>query len=332
MSKRLFYSPLRIVRGIKRRLRPRTRLWKARLATLGSSEARRRRTLDRILATRPLATDVPGMREGEWNPLEVHVLCCWGDYVQAIWAVKSFYHYSCARFPLVIHLQGYAPPDVMPRLVCHFPTARIIAQAEADAIVEPWLRARGFNRLLEMRRSLAPMLKLTDFFVLSRANNVISFDSDVLFFQPPTELLVADGAPLPYRLFLRDQFNSYTIAPEDAFRAFGIRLAPRLNAGLMAFARQSIHLAACEQYMNHPRLGQKHWHLDQTLHALDACASGEVRYLPERYLLADDPQAHPEELAARHYTSPIRPLLTTEGVAHLVRCGFLQQWTQHRQP
>lgn len=327
------------MRGVNRRIRKRTRGWRSRLAAIARlearrrqvlhaikwPEARRRRLLHRILNTPPLLTDSPAMREGELAPLEVHVLCCWGDYIQAIWAVKSFYHYSHARFPLVIHLQGYVPPDVLPALACHFPGARILTQTEADAVVEPWLVERGFCRLFEMRRSLAPMLKLTDFSLMSRAQNVISFDPDVLFFRYPADLLVADGSPLTYRLFQRDGFYAYTIEAKDALSDLAIELVPRLNSGIMAFARDSVHLSACERFMQHPRLAQKHWHLDQTLHALDACASGEVRYLPESYVLDLDPHPHPEELVARHYVSTIRPLLVSEGVASLVRGGLLSE-------
>jgi hypothetical protein len=256
--------------------------------------------------------------------VEVHILCCSGDFTRAIWALKSFYHYSGARYPLVIHLQGAAYGDALAMLQEHFPSARVITQPEADAVVETWLLKHGLRRLLQARRKLYTIMKATDLHVMSQAVNLLYFDSDVLFFQKPSELLVAGPRPLPKRIFQRDCYNSYSITPESALSDLGISLAPYVNAGIMLFARESMDLMEYDRYLAHPQLARHHYHTEQTLHALHASARKMVVYLPDTYLLSTDPCPNPERLIARHYASPIRSLLAEEGITRLKEAGFLR--------
>ena len=59
------------------------------------------------------------------------------------------------------------------------------------------------------------------------------------------------------------------------------------------------------------------------MHALNASAQGSISLLPASYAmlsgLKDDPS-----LVARHYVSPIRPLLINEGITHLLESGFVE--------
>jgi hypothetical protein len=85
-------------------------------------------------------------------PVEVHPLCCEFDYLSALWALKSFYYFADAKFPLAIHLQGWCPRRIIWRLRRHFPGARIITQPEADTLVNDWLTSCRLERLRTLRR------------------------------------------------------------------------------------------------------------------------------------------------------------------------------------
>jgi hypothetical protein len=133
----------------------------------------------------------------------------------ALWAAKSFYASAGVSFPLTVHLQGprtRALADIFRR---HFPAARLISQQAADIHVEPWLRDRGLHRLLQMRRKFFLLMKLVDLRLLARTPLVIYLDTDVLFFRHPGELVItpADIAATTH-LFMRDDYDSYSITPE----------------------------------------------------------------------------------------------------------------------
>jgi hypothetical protein len=282
--------------------------------------SQRWRLWSRILTTSPIITDPIGI-----TPVELHLLCYQRDYLCAIWALKSFYHFARVTCPLVIHLQGDVSRRAIVRLHRHFPAARVIAQAEADAAVETWLRSRGLVRLLAARQRTPFMQKLTDFPVLSESTHLLTLDSDVLFFRFPAELVIAAHAPSTMSLFQRDPESTYNISEERALSELGIRLAPKVNTGIMVSPRESLDLQSCEKYLGHPDVARPTGWIEQTLHALCASAHGRVTYLPDSYLVSLATDVNLGSLVARHYAGPSRPLLTSEGMRELVRAGFLDR-------
>ena len=82
------------------------------------------------------------------------------------------------------------------------------------------------------------MIKLTDFPLLARGDVVLGFDSDVLFFAEPREILGRCARPSPGYLVQRDIESTYNISPEDALREFGVRLAARINTGFLVYPRE----------------------------------------------------------------------------------------------
>lgn len=289
----------------------------------------RYRLWSKILGTPPVFTD----EVAEGAPVELHVLCYERDYLCALWALKSFYHFAQARMPLVVHLQGRATRLMKNRVQRHFPSARVVMQREADEVVEAWLAARGLARLIEARRRNPFMMKLTDFAVTCRAVNLLTLDSDIIFFRRPAELLAATatGGPLPFSLFQRDPASAYNISEERARRELGVELAPRVNTGITLSARGALDLARCDAFLAHADVARSTGWIEQTLHALAASESGRVRYLPESYLVSLEPHRDPRSLVARHYAGPSRALLTREGMTALERSGFLSEMRAQHQ-
>ena len=302
-------------------------------AILGRLRARLRAVrLARILRTPPLPTDpVPGP-EATPVAVTVHALCCAGDWIAALWALKSFYHYAATRYPLVIHLQGPSAPTVPAGLRAHFPAARVVPQAEADAVAEPWLLDRGLRRLCDARRRLYLMMKITDIPLYARSANALYIDSDVLFFRRPAELIEAAAAPAGTWRFQRDCFDSYVLTPAEARADLGVDLVPRLNSGLALFPPPGVDPARCDAWLAHPRLASLHYHTEQTLLALSASSAGAVRHLPDDYFLGMGRHPDPAAMVARHYITPVRPLLHDEGLAWLTRLGFLDALRRDRAP
>lgn len=277
-----------------------------------------------ILQTPDIATEPLSEQQMPSAPIGVHILAQDAHLLQALWSVKSFYHFAGVHYPLTVHLQGHNTEQMRSTFGQHFPHVRLIPQQAADAVVEPWLKARGLHRLLAMRREFSLMMKLIDLHLLARTPFVLYFDTDVLFFERPQELMSLPGdVSAASHLFLRDNCFSYRITAAQAYSDLGIALISFANGGLMRLVADAIDLAACERFMAYPALAQKHWHLEQTLHALNASAQGRLELLPATYSISDGPLTTPG-LIARHYTTPIRHLLAEEGIAHILGAGFLE--------
>ena len=173
----------------------------------------------RILSTPPIAGTTD-------KRCEIHVLTSKGDWLNLIWALKSFYIASGRRYALCIHEDGSLDSAELSALRAHFPDARIIRRAEADAKLAETLR--DFPRSLAFRNSnlLAP--KVFDFTAFLESDRMGLFDSDLLFFAKP-KIYLQRVEDVAYRLntFNSDVGEAYTV---DA-RPFGRGSDTRYNAG-----------------------------------------------------------------------------------------------------
>jgi hypothetical protein len=281
----------------------------------------RRRLWPKILETPPLFTNATGAG----CDVTVHLMCHRGDYMSAIWALKSFYYHSESKYALTIHVQGcQSTPIIENRLREHFPNARVILQQEANHTVETWLAARGFHRLLEMRRALPIIQKLTDILILADSPKILMLDADVLFFGRPTELMDHEQFRQSPILFQQDFMDAYNLSRSTAKADLGVDLQPRINTGIVILSRELVDLEKCEEYLCHPSFAALDGHSEQTLYALEASRKHAVSYLPESYLVSFGGPVDCARLKARHYAGTSRPLLTREGIPYLLRSGFIQ--------
>lgn len=285
---------------------------------LGRSFARWR-TWKRILQSPPLRTRPVSASE----PVEVHLMCYYFDYLTALWTLRSFYRAAQSGLPLTIHIEGKPEPRMMARLRAHLPDARIVTVPEATALVQPILEQRGLRQLAADRAASPYMLKVVDCVLLTKAANLLILDADVFFFDRPHHLLPAKAVPVERDLYQRDLSTNYSLSPEEARRDLGIELAPQVNAGIMLLSREHADLARFDRYLHHPKLrGAAGW-IDQTLFALNSSDQRRIEFLPPSYLISLERNHYPADLIARHYAGPSRPLLTSEGIPRLIERGIL---------
>jgi hypothetical protein len=267
----------------------------------------------RILATPPIV-DTTDKR------CEIHVLTSARDWLNLIWALKSFYAASRRRYALCIHEDGSVDDSALAALREHFPRARLIRRAEADARLAEVLR--GFPLSLRFRNTnlLAP--KVFDFVAFLESDRMGLFDSDLLFFAEPTVYLQRIEDPM-YRcnLFNADFGLAYTVRPEAVRPLIGHDLLPRVNTGLGLVHRDSIRWDWTEEFLALPGILAGHfWRIEQTLFALCSSRYG-VELLPDEYTLRFEPGIGRRPF--RHYVGTIRHLMYGEGMARLARDRFL---------
>jgi hypothetical protein len=269
----------------------------------------------RILSTPPIAGTTD-------KRCEIHVLTSKEDWLNLVWTLKSFYVASGRRYALCIHEDGTLPDGELAALTEHFPDARIIRRAVADANLAEVLR--GFPGSLSFRNTnlLAP--KVFDFIAYLESERMALFDSDLLFFAEPTIYLQRVEDPA-YR---RNTFNAdcgdvYTVEPNAVRTRFGHELLPRVNSGFGLVHRDSIRWDWTEEFLALPGILEGHfWRIEQTLFALCSSRYG-VELLPDEYTLRLDPGVG--NRCFRHYNGAIRHLMYGEGIARLVKDGFLQR-------
>jgi hypothetical protein len=288
----------------------------------GWFRAWQRRAIQRlILATPPVKTATTG-------PAEVRVLTWRRDWMNQLWALKTFYHFAGVDYPLHIH-DGGLDRGQGERLLAHFPNARFVAADEALTHITKVLTARRLPHCLEFRRNNPFGVKLIDYFAFSTAQRVVSIDSDILFFRRPDELLDADGDPRR-NLFNRDVRDWYCLEPERLEGLFGIRPPAGVNAGLSLIWRESVDLNFVEHCLARMELPAHHWLTEQTVHAINSKAYG-IELLPDTYCVGEGPLPA-EQLVCKHYPGPYRPQMYAEGMRRLVGSGFLERLRDRVRP
>jgi hypothetical protein len=276
---------------------------------------------------RPRILNTPPIEETSDHRYEIHALTSQHDWLNLIWALKSFYAASGRRYALCIHEDGTLDPFALSSLQRHFPTARLIRRQEADHRLAHELR--GFPRSSQFRNAnlLAP--KLFDFIAFLQADRMVLFDSDLLFFNEPTAYL-SRLEDVNYRLnaFNADCDSAYTVDAETVRAQLGRELLARVNTGFGIVHRDSIKFDWIEEFLALPGLTAGHfWRIEQTLYALCSSRYG-AELLPPEYTVSLEAGVPPRIL--RHYVGAIRHQMYGEGIAHLVQERFLNkcQWTR----
>ncbi len=274
---------------------------------------KRSRVQPLILKTPPIPTATAG-------PVELRVLTWKRDWLNMLWALKSFYHFAQVDYPLYIHDGGLLPEQAA-RLRTHFPNAFLIERAEIDPRVEAFLKERGLERSLAYRKLNPSTRKVWDFFAFSQAQSVVTTDSDIVFFRKP-ELLLVPPEGVPKNRYNQDCDYWYSMPMDEIEASFGIRPPERVNSGLAVIRVASVNFDAVEQWLMNEKLFENRWVTEQTLHALFSTVHG-IEYLPDTYMVSTTP-GMPPDTVCKHYPGFYRPLLYEEGMARLVADGFLE--------
>lgn len=252
---------------------------------------------------------------------EIHVMTSKSDWLNLMWALKSFYWASKKAYALCIHDDGSLDAESLAVLGRHFPAARIVRRAEADERIRKVLA--GLPRSLDFRMTnlLAP--KVFDFPEYLEADRMLLLDSDVLFFSEPTELLTAaEDTGSRINRFNADAETAYTVEPGWIAMEPGFELKPLINSGIGVVQRGSLPVEWIEEFLALPTIRQGHfWRIEQTLYALCASRFG-VELLPKEYQVRLDAGLRGEP--CRHYVGAIRHWMYGEGIRHLVAKGMLR--------
>jgi hypothetical protein len=264
--------------------------------------------------------NTPPITNTQDQTCEIHVFTCAKDWLNLIWTLKTFYHYSQRHYALCIHDDGTLKDSDRETLQHHFPNARLIDRPQADERVLAELQ--GYPHCLAFRQSNHLSPKIFDFAAYLQSDRMLLLDSDVLFFESPIALLERIEDPgYRFNSVNGDIKNAYTVDPIEVQRRCGITMVERFNSGLGLIHQRSLDLNWIEEFLQLPNIIGNFWLIEQTLYALCSSKFG-VELLPDAYDVCLDEGIY---RPSRHYVGKIRHLMYREGISHLVNQEFLQK-------
>lgn len=242
---------------------------------------------------------------------EIHVLTCERDWLDLIWALKSFFATANLKFRLCIHEDGSLREESAVLLRSHFPDAQLVLRRDANERLNDE-GLRKYPRCASLRAANVLALKVFDFKTYLRSDRLMLVDSDVLFFRRP-EILLERILDTKYRYnsLNRDWGMGYSVDPHATQALVPFRIQSHINAGLGLMHRHSYDFELFEWSLGLPGILSHPHRIEQTLVAL-ACSRFGHEFLPSEYDVTLD-KAGPTQIV-KHYTGPIRHLLYREGI------------------
>lgn len=248
----------------------------------------------------------------------LHLLSSRHDWKMALWMLVSFHEATGRRWPVILHEDGSLVEGELSIFRGMFPGIRIITRHESDSEME--LVLSNFRRCVEYRRRMPHGLKSFDIPHFSQSDRFLMIDPDVLFFQPPQEILDWVDHPADGSCWFNQDFQEPSPIPsEQVRRDLGIDLWPHVNSGLCLLNKKTVSdLDAMELYLAHPSLQNPRiqWRVEQTLLALSASRENKGGLLPLTYAVSPNKHRRPV-CVARHYVGCVRDRFLSEGVVWL---------------
>jgi hypothetical protein len=274
----------------------------------------------RILSTRPVTC-------GADTAYELHTLTCEHDLLNTLWSLKTWYHYSSTRPSLVIYAGGPLSDKSVHILSKHFPNCRIIRRDQFNHDMQDFLKNHPACLKHALISPFYCALKLFGPMRYAQSGSVLYFDSDILFFRTPVEILehIERGTPC----YNSDYQDAYTHPAALINKLLSTNLAHKINAGLFHIARQDLtgSFALVETYFTKvPAVDHGTWVVnrhEQTLNALLLSKANAAR-LGGDYQISRTPVT--DSTVSHHFVNDgSRPDFYRVGMRRLVSTGFVKE-------
>jgi hypothetical protein len=232
----------------------------------------------------------------------------------AILCLGSLLRGAAEPLALRLHDDGSLTAGDRERLAAALGEPVLVPRSEADERVADALSGRP--ALAAFRRANPLALKLIDA-VLYAGTELAYCDTDVLFLRPFAGLFTVSGTAT----FMADHQNAYSVRSWHLVLHHRLRLARRVNSGMIQFPTAAWDPDLLEWYLGRPEFGFAPVWMEQTAWALLGAAAGCRLFDPRQIAIPSaGPPAALDERVALHFVSPVRALLPLwEGRA--VRAG-----------
>lgn len=259
---------------------------------------------------------------GTPGALEVHMLTGRRQYVDLLYAAKSFLRFYRGPVSILVHGDMSLTPELGNRIKRHLPTATILTKPERDKIVEPQLRQRELHHCILFRKVNPFATKLIDAPLLSAADRICLLDTDCLAFRALDGLSAAVNDPQAKWIFARDpQSNPYCLSSDQAREHFGFTLEGHLCSGLCVVEPRELDLTLIDRWLSPADYPLDSHFAEQTILAAFATRGG-VTFLPESEVNTGRTRKEAECSLIHycgHYLSQTRIAMRREGQSLLIR-------------
>lgn len=217
----------------------------------------------------------------------------------------SLLRHSRDAVALYLHDDGSLTDEDVQRLTSALAGAIIVRRPEADARMAEVLRRFPHSAKFRLRSAFG--LKLLDTVHLSAGDTFAYCDSDILFFRPFRNFYALPDAC--DSVFMADHDDAYSVRSWGLLASRDLRLAQRINSGLIALRRTSYDPDRIEWYLSQPAHHAKPYFVEQTCWSMVAMATRGRTWSMKQVVMAHPGMTINEDVVAVHFVGMHRALL-----------------------
>jgi hypothetical protein len=242
------------------------------------------------------------------QPMKVHTMAGHKHIALAAQCLESMVRYSAEPMHVVVHEDGSVTDEDKEQFFKSVPNASFVMKKDADGPMNEFLAKYPACR--KLRDNLVFGLKIFDIQVLDSHENLAYTDCDILFLKPYTELFKMPPDPTSGGVFMYDPIQAYCMTPTQFRKTKGLKLADRVNGGLLYFRRSAFDWDLVEWFLTHDEFVIHPYWKEQTAWSVLAAATkcwmwneSQVRVIMSEEDFKD------EKLVAAHFVSSFRHLM-----------------------
>ncbi len=247
------------------------------------------------------------------SKIELHSLCQKKDLWMLACSLRSFLYHSGLRPNIVIHDDGSIDDESAKLIESKFSGLRVLHKKEADELIKnfPGITEKVVNY---RTKGHIMIMEFMDIFLLSKAETVVVYDSDIMFYKKPEEVINFFNNYNRLDALISHQYGTYDLRVDSYYSQkyeLESKKAGYMNPGLIVYKKESIKFDKFLEYFDHTTRDVKDYFVGMTAWG---CLISQTNFdfLPvEKYKIKKKPD---ENTVMKHYTSPRRHELYAYGI------------------
>lgn len=239
--------------------------------------------------------------------LTVHTMMGHKHVELASKCLASLVKFSQDSVHVVVHEDGSVTPEDQAAFAEMVPSSSFVLKKDADAPMNEFLSKYPACR--KLRDNLVFGLKIFDIQVLENDDNLAYTDCDILFLKPFRGLFEMPPDPKAGGIFMRDPVQAYCLRSIQYLATPKLKLADRLNGGLLYFRRSAFDWDLVEWFLTHNEFNVHPYWKEQTAWSVLAAATNSWMWDEKQVRVVTSGDDFDNDLVVAHFVSNYRHLL-----------------------
>jgi hypothetical protein len=208
---------------------------------------------------------------------------------------------------VIVHEDGSVTEEDKEEFLARVPDSSFVMKKDADPQMNDFLDR--YPACKHLRDTLVSGLKIFDIQVLGSDENSAYTDCDILFLKPFAGLFQMPPDPNAGGVFMRDRIQAYCVRSTQLLLTPGLKLADRLNGGLLYFRRAAFDWDLVEWFLTHNQFKVHPYWKEQTAWSVLAAATQSWMWSEKQVRVIASERDFDDDLVVAHFVSNYRSLL-----------------------